>query len=56
MKLLKGDSFFEKWVRHCMLFPCKIKNPQDMIDLCDNNIVDELLLAFSKPDCPVKNK
>ncbi|XP_073842226.1 mediator complex subunit 24 [Musca autumnalis] len=50
-----GDSFFEKWFRECMVERNKPKNPRNMIAMCDDNIVDELLLTFSKPDTQMKN-
>ncbi|TMW52032.1 hypothetical protein DOY81_002884 [Sarcophaga bullata] len=50
-----GDSFFEKWVRVCMVERNKPKNHRNIIALCDENIVDELLLSFSKPEAQMKN-
>ncbi|KAI8120832.1 Mediator of RNA polymerase II transcription subunit 24 [Lucilia cuprina] len=50
-----GDSFFEKWVRICMVERNKPKNYHNMIAMCDENIVDELLLSFSKPEAQLKN-
>uniref|UniRef100_A0A1A9WLL4 Mediator of RNA polymerase II transcription subunit 24 n=1 Tax=Glossina brevipalpis TaxID=37001 RepID=A0A1A9WLL4_9MUSC len=50
-----GDSFFEKWVRECMIERNKPKNPRNMIVMCDENIVDELLLNLSKPEAQLKN-
>ncbi|XP_013111291.2 mediator of RNA polymerase II transcription subunit 24 isoform X1 [Stomoxys calcitrans] len=49
-----GDSFFEKWVRECMVERNKPKNPRKMIAICDENIVDEILMTFSKPDAQLK--
>ncbi|KAH8301958.1 hypothetical protein KR044_001297 [Drosophila immigrans] len=46
----RGDSFFEKWVRECMMERNKLKNPRQILALCDDSIVDELLLSFSKPE------
>ncbi|XP_017011889.2 mediator of RNA polymerase II transcription subunit 24 [Drosophila takahashii] len=46
----RGDSFFEKWVRECMVERNKLKNPRQILALCDDSIVDELLLSFSKPE------
>ncbi|XP_017074176.1 mediator of RNA polymerase II transcription subunit 24 [Drosophila eugracilis] len=46
----RGDSFFEKWVRECMVERNKLKNPRQILALCDDAIVDELLLSLSKPE------
>ncbi|XP_017843527.2 mediator of RNA polymerase II transcription subunit 24 [Drosophila busckii] len=46
----RGDSFFEKWVRECMMERNKLKNPRQILALCDDSIVDELLLSLSKPE------
>ncbi|EDW79003.1 uncharacterized protein Dwil_GK12010 [Drosophila willistoni] len=46
----RGDSFFEKWVRECMVERNKLKNPRQILALCDDAIVDELLLNLSKPE------
>ncbi|XP_030386391.1 mediator of RNA polymerase II transcription subunit 24 [Scaptodrosophila lebanonensis] len=46
----RGDSFFEKWVRECMVERNKLKNPKRILALCDESIVDELLLSLSKPE------
>ncbi|XP_043647717.1 mediator of RNA polymerase II transcription subunit 24 [Drosophila teissieri] len=46
----RGDSFFEKWVRECMVERNKLKNPRQILALCEDSIVDELLLSFSKPE------
>lgn len=32
----------------------KVKSPKNMLALCDESIVDELLLTFSKPDAQLK--
>ncbi|XP_054732184.1 mediator of RNA polymerase II transcription subunit 24 [Anastrepha obliqua] len=50
-----GDSFFEKWVRECMAERNKPKNPRNMIALCDEQIVDELLLSLRNPEAQHKN-
>ncbi|XP_017863342.1 PREDICTED: mediator of RNA polymerase II transcription subunit 24 [Drosophila arizonae] len=44
------DSFFEKWVRTCMMERNKLKNPRQILALCEDSIVDELLLSLSKPE------
>ncbi|XP_026849415.1 mediator of RNA polymerase II transcription subunit 24 [Drosophila persimilis] len=46
----RGDSFFEKWVRECMVERNKLKNPRQILALCDDSMVDELLLSLSKPE------
>lgn len=51
-----GDSFFEKWVRECMAERNKPKNPRNMIALCDEQIVDELLLSLRSPEAQHKNR
>uniref|UniRef100_W8BVH2 Mediator of RNA polymerase II transcription subunit 24 n=2 Tax=Ceratitis capitata TaxID=7213 RepID=W8BVH2_CERCA len=50
-----GDSFFEKWVRECMAERNKPKNPRNMIALCEEQIVDELLLSLRNPETQHKN-
>ncbi|EDV95942.1 mediator of RNA polymerase II transcription subunit 24 [Drosophila grimshawi] len=52
----RGDSFFEKWVRECMMERNKLKNPRQILALCDDSIVDELLLSLSKPEAAAQLK
>lgn len=56
IRLLNGDSFFKKWVKQCLILSNNIKSSTDILELCDNNIVEELMIAFGKPDCPIKSK
>lgn len=44
------DSFFEKWVRECMVEKHKSKSPMNMVKLCDQNKVDELIVSLNSPD------
>ncbi|XP_065086378.1 mediator of RNA polymerase II transcription subunit 24 [Ochlerotatus camptorhynchus] len=45
-----NDSFFEKWVRECMVEKHKSKSPMNMVKLCDQNKVDELIVSLNSPD------
>ncbi|KXJ68227.1 hypothetical protein RP20_CCG004941 [Aedes albopictus] len=44
------DSFFEKWVRECMVEKHKSKSPMNMVKLCDQSKVDELIVSLNSPD------
>ncbi|XP_055373342.1 mediator of RNA polymerase II transcription subunit 24 [Condylostylus longicornis] len=50
-----ADSFFARWVKECMVEHNRMKYPKNMVALCDETIVDELLLTLKKPDGQLKN-
>lgn len=45
-----GDTFFEKWVRECMMERNKHKSPMNMVHQCDQSKVDELLGYLNSTD------
>lgn len=51
-----GNSFFEKWVRECMVEKNKDKAPMQIVKNanCDSQKIDELLMYFHTPDNPNK--
>lgn len=46
----RGNSFFEKWVRECMIEKNKNKSPMNMVHLCDQSKVDDLLVHLNSSD------
>lgn len=49
-----GKTFFETWVRDCMVEKNKEKSPMQMVRAIDSHKVDELLMYFNTPDSPNK--
>ncbi|XP_021940557.1 mediator of RNA polymerase II transcription subunit 24, partial [Zootermopsis nevadensis] len=45
-----GDSFFEQWVRECMVERGRPKSPDQMLQHCDPARVDGLLAQFNSAD------
>ncbi len=45
-----GNTFFERWVRDCMVERGKEKPPLNMVRNCDQQKVDELLMFFHSPE------
>jgi hypothetical protein len=45
-----GDSFFEQWLRECMVEPGRPKSPDQMLQHCDSARVDALLAQFNSAD------
>ncbi|CAG2056138.1 unnamed protein product [Timema podura] len=45
-----GDSFFEQWVRECMVERGRPKCPDQMLQYCEPVKVDALLGQFNSPD------
>ncbi|KPJ17930.1 Mediator of RNA polymerase II transcription subunit 24 [Papilio machaon] len=50
-----GDSFFEQWVRDCMVHKGVHKSPEQILQKCDPQIVDIFLHHLSAPDFDFKN-
>ncbi|XP_013166278.1 PREDICTED: mediator of RNA polymerase II transcription subunit 24 [Papilio xuthus] len=50
-----GDSFFEQWVRDCMVHKGVHKSPEQILQKCDPQIVDIILHHLSAPDFDFKN-
>ncbi|XP_013139722.1 PREDICTED: mediator of RNA polymerase II transcription subunit 24 [Papilio polytes] len=50
-----GDSFFEQWVRDCMVHKGVHKSPEQIQQKCDPQIVDIFLHHLSAPDFDFKN-
>ncbi|XP_046388735.1 mediator of RNA polymerase II transcription subunit 24 [Ischnura elegans] len=49
-----GDSFFEQWVRECMVERGRPKCPETMLKRCDPSKVDALLSQFNAGDIDFK--
>ncbi|XP_055629247.1 mediator of RNA polymerase II transcription subunit 24 [Toxorhynchites rutilus septentrionalis] len=45
-----SDSFFERWVRECMVEKNKSKSAMNMVKLCDQNKVEELIMSLNTPE------
>ncbi|KAG8222808.1 hypothetical protein J437_LFUL005014 [Ladona fulva] len=50
-----GDSFFEQWVRECMVERGRPKCPESMLQRCDPAKIDALLAQFNAADCDFKS-
>lgn len=50
-----GDSLFQVWVQSCMVEAHKPKAPEQILHLCDPNIVDSLLQQFNAGETDFKN-
>jgi mediator of RNA polymerase II transcription subunit 24 len=51
-----GDSFFEQWVRECMVERGRPKSPDQMLQHCDPARVDSLLAQFNSADGDFKTR
>jgi len=51
-----GDSFFEQWVRECMVERGRPKSPDQMLQHCDSARVDALLAQFNSADGDFKTR
>jgi len=51
-----GDSFFEQWVRECMVERGRPKSPDQMLQHCDPARVDALLAQFNSADGDFKTR
>lgn len=50
-----GDSFFEKWVRECMPQKGVHKSPDQILQKCDQQVIDVFIHHLSAPDFDFKN-
>lgn len=50
-----GDSFFEKWVRECMVYQGVHKSPDQILLKCDSQLVDVFIHHLNAPDFDFKN-
>lgn len=51
-----GDSFFENWVRQCMVEKGHPKSPEQILGLCDQTKVDALLQQFNSNEGEFKGQ
>lgn len=51
----RGSTFFEKWVRECMVERNKNKSPMNQVHLSDQSKVDELLAHLNSTEGGLKN-
>ncbi|XP_075984682.1 mediator complex subunit 24 [Anticarsia gemmatalis] len=49
-----GDSFFEKWVRDCMMYRGVHKSPDQILQKCDSQLVDVFIHHLSAPEFDFK--
>lgn len=45
-----SDSFFERWVQECLVEKQKSKSPMNMVKLCDQNKLEELIMSLNAPE------
>uniref|UniRef100_A0A2A4JYJ0 Mediator of RNA polymerase II transcription subunit 24 n=1 Tax=Heliothis virescens TaxID=7102 RepID=A0A2A4JYJ0_HELVI len=50
-----GDSFFDKWVKECMVYQGVHKSPDQILQKCDQQLVDIFISHLSAPDFDFKN-
>lgn len=50
-----GDSFFEKWVRECMVHKGIYKSPEQILHKCDQQLVDIFIHHLSAAEFDFKN-
>ncbi|KAG6463226.1 hypothetical protein O3G_MSEX013751 [Manduca sexta] len=50
-----GDSFFEKWVRECMVHKGVHKSPEQILQKCEPQLVDVFIHHLSAPEFDFKN-
>ncbi|XP_028177541.1 mediator of RNA polymerase II transcription subunit 24 [Ostrinia nubilalis] len=50
-----GDSFFEQWIRECMVHKGVHKSPEQILQKCDQPLVDIFIHHLSAPDFDFKN-
>jgi mediator of RNA polymerase II transcription subunit 24 len=52
----ESASFFEQWVRECMVERGQPKSPDQMLQHCDSARVDALLAQFNSADGDFKTR
>ncbi|CAH0596262.1 unnamed protein product [Chrysodeixis includens] len=50
-----GDTFFEKWVKECMVYHGVHKSPDQILQKCDSQLVDIFIHHLSAPEFDFKN-